>query len=650
MNAIGNGQLKQRACVRCAAAKAKCSFNGSDKFCERCRRLKRECILEDRPRRKKEKQSSRVKALEEKVETLLSMMGPEKGGMGVPTSGPRIDLETPAPTDDDSMKSVASSTFEPGHRFDIINTGLLTIAAADIILEKYKCVRTKLFPFVVVPPEIDAATLREKSPFLFLAIMTAGIEGDHLLQRRLGVECRKILCERVMIGADKDFDLLQGLLVHLGWSHFHFSPAKKQLYMLFLTAYGLVIDLELDRCPAHRDQRVASAICCHTVVFGQPKTLPAQCRRSTAEIRALFGCFYISSSLAVMRKELAMTHTKWIDNCCKILEAEQEYPTDVDAVAFIRAKCLVKTIGERFSYSDPALVRSHNDSVLQMSLNGFKKEIADLEASHALSAANTNYALIAEIQALPVTLYEIALYRDHSNTSTPSQTSNLWNLLTSARDLLTHVLEIPKEIITELPSGFFNLFPYALVVLSIVSRMPTTSAWDHAIASREADFMDFTQRIQTKFGTELSTTTPDAEPDQRDVWQFFSRGLSGLSTWHQRCESTSSAEAEIEVSLVSPYHTMKCAMADTMTAFASMRFQKTTQHSCGAEHEAQPVVQLYGTTEPTSGTATGNYNHQSQQDMLGSSIGDNMMWQSIIDDFSMFPTTTGFPGAPPVLY
>ncbi len=308
MNVVESAS-KRKACVRCATAKAKCTSNDNKRGCDRCRRLKRECILEEIPRRKKEKQSTRVKALEEKVETLLSLLGSDRGSSGSANADAyvnvhgtsTIDTRTPAPTEDGclssrSAKSTAPSTSEDGKHFDVIEHGLLNMATAERLLDKYKRINSKYFPFVIVAPEIDAVTLRMQSPFLFLAIITTCLEGDHLLQRRLGVEMKRILCERVIMGNDRELDLLQGLLVQLGWNHYHFNPMRKQLHMLLQMAVSLVIDLDLDRCPAHRDQRVASNLCCcPSNPYGQSK-LPLECRRPPAEIRALLGCFYLCSS------------------------------------------------------------------------------------------------------------------------------------------------------------------------------------------------------------------------------------------------------------------------------------------------------------------------------------------------------------------
>lgn len=179
--------------------------------------------------------------------------------------------------------------------FDVIDSGLLTLSTANALLKTYREVHSKIFPFVPIAPEIDAATLRKDSPFLFLVIVMTGLESDHMLQKRLGVESQKVFCERVLIGNERNIDLLQGLLVRLNWNHFHFNPVQKQTHMFLQMAISLVMDLDLDRCPAHRDQRVGSNLCSVHSNANPLGALPLQCRRTTAEIRALLGCFYLAS-------------------------------------------------------------------------------------------------------------------------------------------------------------------------------------------------------------------------------------------------------------------------------------------------------------------------------------------------------------------
>jgi hypothetical protein len=243
-----------------------------------------------------------VKALEDKVGSLLALLDPAKAKKACDVYHAR----TPAPTEpSESATSPALTQVRTGPSvtrspaadstradFDVIDSGLISIGLSDILLTKYKRVHSTFFPFVIIAPEVDALTCRRETPFTFLAIVTACIEDDHMLQRRLGKELRRLLCERVVMSCERNLDLLQGLLVMLGWNHFHFNPAQKRMHMTLQFALTLMMDLELDRCPAHRDQRVGSHMCSLSI----NKIWQNECRRSTAEIRALMGLFYLCSS------------------------------------------------------------------------------------------------------------------------------------------------------------------------------------------------------------------------------------------------------------------------------------------------------------------------------------------------------------------
>ncbi|OAP57428.1 hypothetical protein AYL99_08166 [Fonsecaea erecta] len=665
MNHFGFSGTKRKACVRCAKAKAKCSFSGGQEVCDRCRRLRRDCLHEDGPRRPKERQATRIKALEEKVNSLLTLLTPDKNVVVVGGTNATILTTTPAPTEEESsdhvqsIQSSAPSSTEEGRQFDVIDSGILTMSVADTLLQTYKRVHTKVFPFVVVAPETDAATLRRDKPVLFLAIVTACFEAEHMVQRRLGAELKKIISERVLVRNERSLEILQALLVHLSWIHYHFNPLAKNSFMLLQMAIALVMDLDLDRCPAHRDQRIGSIFC----KLNAEGNLPTQCQRSTAETRALLGCFYLCSSMAMTRKELLMRHTNWIEHCCHVLQAEQECPTDVYATAFVEAKHLAQRIGERFSYSEHASIRFQSDAVVQMSLNGFRKEVADLEARPGFSSIQDNYLLMAELKVLPIIMHEVALYRDLSTTAhstTANTASQLWELLTATRAFLEDFLSVPGPALRHLPAAFFSFSAYALIVLSTVARLPSTSGWDGAIAKREADVLDMAQRAKVKFGDELTRTGDRVPTDQKDVWAYFTRGMAGLMAWHERCEKESEGAAataaaggeargepdyELPISQSGQPLTSRCAMADVMTPFNDLRVRKRVEPGPVGQQQQQRPPQV----DP-GGTALGGGGAEGQPTDMVSGFWDDEVWQSIMDEFSMFPTTAGFPAGSSAQY
>ena len=94
--------------------------------------------------------------------------------------------------------------------------------------------------------------------------------------------------------------------------------------------------------------------------------------------------------LAIMRKELTMRHTAWIDDCCRVLQDEQEYATDADAITLIHVRRLALSVGDTFSYDDPTLIRSQSEALIQMSINGFKKELEKLTVAPVSSQTHSN--------------------------------------------------------------------------------------------------------------------------------------------------------------------------------------------------------------------------------------------------------------------
>jgi hypothetical protein len=73
------------------------------------------------------------------------------------------------------------------------------------------------FPFVRIPPDESVPSMARTSPFLLLAILTAAAMGDPALRHQLDHEFRRILSTKVIVGAQKSLDFLQGLLVYIAW-------------------------------------------------------------------------------------------------------------------------------------------------------------------------------------------------------------------------------------------------------------------------------------------------------------------------------------------------------------------------------------------------------------------------------------------------
>ena len=96
-----------------------------------------------------------------------------------------------------------------------------TIAAdtqeASARLEYFHAEMAPLFPFVVVPPSIPPYSLLSKKPMLYMAIMAVTSQGNVDQQMHLAKVFRDDAARRMMVTAEQNLGLLEGILVYLAW-------------------------------------------------------------------------------------------------------------------------------------------------------------------------------------------------------------------------------------------------------------------------------------------------------------------------------------------------------------------------------------------------------------------------------------------------
>jgi hypothetical protein len=254
-----------------------------------------------------------VEVLEEKVEGLLARLAAQNACPTDPNANVTVNLSTPAATETAVTPPVQTSIFPEDGRShssaiapvpsldngdadpDIVGRGLLTMTEADILLQNFKRLKTPHFPFVIIPPEIDATALRQRCPFLFLAVMAACLEENPALQKHLGVEIKKAICKRIILDDEKNIELLQGLLVHCSWYHYHLQPANRQLHLFLKMALWIITEMGLDRRPLNENSRHGGIDVDARKSERQKGLYQDKKSRLAAEKRALLGCYYICS-------------------------------------------------------------------------------------------------------------------------------------------------------------------------------------------------------------------------------------------------------------------------------------------------------------------------------------------------------------------
>lgn len=164
---------------------------------------------------------------------------------------------------------------------DVFHNGLLTFETANRRLDVFREDFTHYFPFVVVPPTTGLDSLRRDKPFLLLAIMAVTSFEDPPLQRKLGQEIKRQICDRMIMGHETSMDLLQGLLVFIAWYQYFCLPGKHQYFLMLQLSIAMCHELRLDL----DDKGKAS------IEIGKSRSRT----RSSAEMRALLGVYCLSS-------------------------------------------------------------------------------------------------------------------------------------------------------------------------------------------------------------------------------------------------------------------------------------------------------------------------------------------------------------------
>lgn len=215
---------------------------------------------------------------------------------GPQNTHPTTELHSNFPSSHDRISeghfTPSSSRFLPRSR-DIHNDSLTNVVlhdlegleTADRRLEIFRRSFVNYFPFVVVLPTVTVETLRYDNPFPFLCIMAVTSFEDPILQRRLGQEIKKQICDRLVMGMEVSTDLLQGLLVFVAWYHYFCVPGKHQYFLMLHLCVNMCHELRLDL--NEKGKR------------GLEEAQTQGKAQTPAEMRALLGTYCLSSMYAL---------------------------------------------------------------------------------------------------------------------------------------------------------------------------------------------------------------------------------------------------------------------------------------------------------------------------------------------------------------
>lgn len=151
------------------------------------------------------------------------------------------------------------------------------------LLSIYQTQLSPQFPFVVIPTSTTLKQLEETRPFLLKVIkMVASLQHRQSMWKQSYTVMRHI-SEAVIMGSERSLDLLQGILIILGYYHY-FCLAHGQFNNFAHLARSMIEDMDMDRRSRPHDD------------FRSVAMDPEESKRMTNdERRAVVGVWYISS-------------------------------------------------------------------------------------------------------------------------------------------------------------------------------------------------------------------------------------------------------------------------------------------------------------------------------------------------------------------
>ncbi|KAM0253885.1 hypothetical protein ACHAQJ_007117 [Trichoderma viride] len=400
-----------KACTTCAKAKARC-IPGQDKDskCERCQRLKKECVSQRPapPRAKKAPKRSRVAELEKRLDELSSQFvdgsavapvldpksqqSPPSASISTPSTNRLSVTERPGQRQQQRRRTKCDSTvtFEylfPSPRSESAEVsgwsseagshncnaadGLWPASAeAEALLLQYHDSHEPLTPFVIVPKHLTAAGLRRQRPFLWKAVMMVSCFFDGPRQHQLGKEVLAELGRMAVLDGNKSLEALQGLLLIIGW--LNFSLRSAQLTNLLYLARSMSVGSGSSgsssgfgiSCVAGSGGRDE-----HEVKWGELE-----------HVRAYMGTYYLNAIVFNTNKKVdAFMNTSQLDAFCDLLTSPGEYPSDIYLAKLVKIQMLSQSISMAMTF-DP-LQQQPMQLPLTMVVQTFHEQIDAYRAS-----------------------------------------------------------------------------------------------------------------------------------------------------------------------------------------------------------------------------------------------------------------------------
>ncbi|KAH8665073.1 hypothetical protein BGZ60DRAFT_529418 [Tricladium varicosporioides] len=528
----------------------------------RCQRLRKECRPSEILRRRKAKIKSVQNSarLEEKLDSLVCLLqnpssittqrSPflvnQQNFMKYTLSTPPIQLPELRDSvsgynavDPSTSRSSPESTVSYGHNAYFgkskfkTDTSVVSQEDAREALAYFRDQKLKHFACIDLPKTATPQQLQASRPFLWFCILAIGLRNTPL-QQAFGREVKELLIKRLLMKEEASLDLLQGTLIYLGWAHTHLHHASR-LSVVAQLAISIIFELGLNK-PLSCSKLVMRTLNSHGApMYGPSNPAP----RTIEERRAVISVFFITSVISSYFQRIdALRWTPYMDECLRILETENDLPTDIILVHQVKLQLICERLSEINSMQDHELSLSASLPYFlktsQAQLENFKKNIPE--------SLRDNYILLGQVHNAALIINELALSLPISLTSSSLSEFHhieaLYTCLYSVKSWLDLFFATPLSEYAGCPvhshmglsMAIFSQLTHCITVTYRLSTYEHPS-WDKIGARDTVSLSNVVDQISAKFSQiKDAEGLNDAFPED-DAFARAIIKLGGIKSW-----------------------------------------------------------------------------------------------------------------------
>ncbi|KAK4866695.1 hypothetical protein LT330_008248 [Penicillium expansum] len=388
------------------------------------------------------------------------------------------------------------------------------------------------FPFVRLSPAWTAASMAEDRPFLLLAVAAVASSKYCHLQGALIKQFKESLSQRVIIAGEKDLDLLQGLLVHLAWFHFHLIPGSQQTYQYLQIAISMVIDLRVDQ--------EATDLLEQRTELGDTYTREA--------CRAYLGCYYMSSlydailhlnkrqwacadldriSMSLSKPNNLKFHEDML-RCAMMLQKQPEFDTDH----------LIYPVTKVLQFAEEVCETYRSEGIhgtrLCIHAERFTTRLEEWWSSLSTDLRNT-VLLVNGYYTVKIRIQEMGLVycygqrrppsskaqEDSTILSTPPMViSNLVKCVSSAKEYLDLFFAVPASEHNSLPfSTWYQVNLTVFVLYRLFVGLPEVPEWNGEIAQQSVNLQEYLDTLLSNL--QAIKPSPDTQIPTKSLFSMM---------------------------------------------------------------------------------------------------------------------------------